>query len=108
MAYLIKFVVDIYCDFVFNSGVSDKLKHSNSYYVTVTAVNMVGKSVHGFSGPVGIDTTPPTYGKVIDLHTTYRINAKDNAATVLMNSKVCTTDEGEYNRFLYPLQKKHI
>ncbi|OPL32680.1 hypothetical protein AM593_07850, partial [Mytilus galloprovincialis] len=69
------------------------MTHEKSYYVTVTAVNTVGLQSYSFSGPVAIDTTPPISGKVIDLHTTYRIDVTDNAATVQMNAKACTTDE---------------
>ncbi|CAC5392346.1 unnamed protein product [Mytilus coruscus] len=69
------------------------MTHEKSYYVTVTAVKTVGLQSYSFSGPVAIDTTPPDYGKVIDLHTTYRMDVTDNAATVQMNAKACTTDE---------------
>ncbi|CAC5409205.1 unnamed protein product [Mytilus coruscus] len=69
------------------------MTHEKSYYVTVTAVNTVGLQSYSFSGPVAIDTTPPDNGKVIDLHTTYRMDVTDNAATVQMNAKACTTDE---------------
>ena len=71
------------------------LEHGKSYYVTVTAINTVGMETYAFSGPVAIDTTPPKYGKVVDLHTTYRIDVRDNEATVRMNAKICSNDEGE-------------
>jgi hypothetical protein len=51
---------------------------------------------YAFSGPVAIDTTPPNYGKVVDLHTTYRIDVRDNEVTVKMNAKICDSDEGMY------------
>ncbi|VDI54125.1 Hypothetical predicted protein [Mytilus galloprovincialis] len=69
------------------------MTNEKSYYVTVTAVNTVGLQSYSSSGPVAIDTTPPNSGKVIDLHTTYRMDVTDNAATVQMNAKACTTDE---------------
>ncbi|XP_076076023.1 uncharacterized protein LOC143046845 [Mytilus galloprovincialis] len=69
------------------------MTHEKSYYVTVTAVNTVGLQSYSFSRPVAIDTTPPNSGKVVDLHTTYRMDVTDNAATVQMNAKACTTDE---------------
>ncbi|VDI79784.1 Hypothetical predicted protein [Mytilus galloprovincialis] len=69
------------------------MTYEKFYYVTVTAVNTVGLQTYGFSGPVAIDTTPPDSGRVIDLHTTYRMDVTDNAATVQMNAKACTTDE---------------
>jgi hypothetical protein len=65
-----------------------------SYYMTVTAVNKVGLQSYSFSGPINIDVTPPISGKVVDLHTTYRIDVNDNTATVQMNAKACTTDAG--------------
>lgn len=64
------------------------------YYVTVTAVNKVGLQSYSFSNPIAIDTTPPKYGKVVDLHTTYRMDVRDNELTVRMNAKACTTDAG--------------
>lgn len=70
------------------------LEHGKSYYITVTAINTVGMETYAFSGPVAIDTTPPKYGKVIDLHTTYRIDVRDNELTVKMNAKICDSDEG--------------
>jgi hypothetical protein len=68
--------------------------HGKLYYVTVTAVNSVGLQSYAFSGPVAIDTTPPKAAKVINLHTTYRMDVTNNTATMIMNSKTCTTDEG--------------
>ena len=68
--------------------------HEKSYYMTVTAVNKVGLQSYSFSGPISIDVTPPISGKVVDLHTTYRIDVNDNTATVQMNAKACTTDAG--------------
>ncbi|VDI73733.1 Hypothetical predicted protein, partial [Mytilus galloprovincialis] len=74
-------------------GVNPLLDHGKSYYVTVTAINSVAMETYAFSGPISIDTTPPRHGKVVDLHTVYRINVKDNSETVAMNAKICTTDE---------------
>jgi hypothetical protein len=48
------------------------LEHGKSYYITVTAINTVDMETYAFSGPVAIDTTPPNYGKVVDLHTTFK------------------------------------
>ncbi|CAG2187681.1 unnamed protein product [Mytilus edulis] len=74
-------------------GVTKHLKHGKSYYVTVTAINMVDLETYGFSGPIAIDTTPPKYGRVIDLHTTYRLDVTDNEVTVNLNAKVCDEEE---------------
>ncbi|XP_071123199.1 uncharacterized protein [Mytilus edulis] len=74
-------------------GVTKQLKHGKSYYVTVTAVNMVGLETYGFSESIAIDTTPPKYGRVIDLHTTYRLDVTDNEVTVNLNAKVCDEEE---------------
>ncbi|XP_063408918.1 uncharacterized protein LOC134692399 [Mytilus trossulus] len=74
-------------------GVNNQLDHGRWYYATVTAVNSVAMETYAFSGPISIDTTPPKHGKVVDLHTVYRINVKDNSQTVAMNSKICSTDE---------------
>ncbi|CAG2247498.1 unnamed protein product [Mytilus edulis] len=73
--------------------VNPLLDHGKSYYVTVTAINSVAMETYAFSGPISIDTTPPRHGKVVDLHTVYRINVKDNSETVAMNAKICSTDE---------------
>jgi hypothetical protein len=50
---------------------------------------------YAFSGPIGIDSTPPTYGKVIDLHTTYRVDVSNLTATYVMNAKICESDDGK-------------
>lgn len=71
------------------------MKHGKPYYVTVTAINMVDLETYGFSGPIAIDTTPPKYGRVIDLHTTYRLDVTDNEVTVNLNAKVCDEEEGK-------------
>jgi hypothetical protein len=70
------------------------MAHEKSYYMTVTAINKVGLQSYSFSGPISIDVTPPISGKVVDLHTTYRIDVNDNTATVQMNAKACATDAG--------------
>ncbi|VDI27589.1 Hypothetical predicted protein, partial [Mytilus galloprovincialis] len=69
------------------------MTHGQTYYLTVTAVNSVHLMSYAFSGPIAIDTTPPQNGKVIDLHTTYRMDVSNNTATVLMNSRTCSTDQ---------------
>ncbi|XP_076085507.1 uncharacterized protein LOC143056307 [Mytilus galloprovincialis] len=74
-------------------GLGDKLHHGDKYYVTVTAVNYVDMEAYAFSAEIGIDSTPPTYGKVIDLHTTYRVDVTDTEMTLAMNAKKCDTDE---------------
>ncbi|VDI67222.1 Hypothetical predicted protein [Mytilus galloprovincialis] len=74
-------------------GVNHLLSHGKSYYATVTAVNSVDMETYAFSGPISIDTTPPKHGKVVDLHTIYRINVNDNSQTVAMNAKICSSDE---------------
>ncbi|VDI71255.1 Hypothetical predicted protein, partial [Mytilus galloprovincialis] len=74
-------------------GVNNRLDHGRSYYATVTAVNSVAMETYAFSDSISIDTTPPKHGKVVDLHTIYRINVNDNSDTVAMNAKICTTDE---------------
>ncbi len=35
------------------------LKHANTYYVTVTAVNKVGRRTSAYSKQVYVDNTPP-------------------------------------------------
>jgi hypothetical protein len=70
------------------------MNHGKFYYVTVTAINSVELQSYAFSGPIAIDTTPPKAAKVINLHTTYRMDVTNNTATMLMNSKTCITDEG--------------
>lgn len=65
------------------------------YYVTVTAVNYVAMETYSFSDPIRIDTTPPSYGKVIDLYTTYRVDAANATKTVQMNTKICNSDSGK-------------
>jgi hypothetical protein len=62
-----------------------------SYYVTITAVNYVAMETYIFSDPIRIDTTPPSYGKVVDLHTTYRVNTTNSTQTVQMNAKIWFT-----------------
>ncbi|XP_076085326.1 uncharacterized protein LOC143056125 [Mytilus galloprovincialis] len=74
-------------------GLGDQLQHGDKYYVTVTAVNYVDMEAYAFSSEIGIDSTPPTYGKVIDLHTTYRVDVTDTEMTLAMNAKKCDTDE---------------
>ncbi|CAG2246701.1 unnamed protein product [Mytilus edulis] len=74
-------------------GLGDQLHHGDKYYVTVTAVNFVDMESYGFSSEIGIDSTPPTYGKVIDLHTTYRVDVTDTEMTLAMNAKKCDTDD---------------
>ncbi|XP_052081925.1 uncharacterized protein LOC127719726 isoform X2 [Mytilus californianus] len=74
-------------------GLGDKLHHGDKYYVTVTAVNYVDMESYGFSSEIGIDSTPPTYGKVIDLHTTYRVDVTNTEMTLAMNAKKCDTDD---------------
>ncbi|CAG2210833.1 unnamed protein product [Mytilus edulis] len=74
-------------------GLGDKLHHGDKYYVTVTAVNYVDMEAYAFSSEIGIDSTPPTYGKVIDLHTTYRVDVTDTEMTLAMNAKKCDTDD---------------
>ena len=70
------------------------LQHGVSYYVTVTAVNIIGMETSGFSDVIGLDLTPPASGKVVDLHSVFRIDVTNSTATVVMNKKICTTDEG--------------
>ncbi|KAK3104702.1 hypothetical protein FSP39_008103 [Pinctada imbricata] len=74
-------------------GVFGQLQHGVSYFVTVTAVNKVGMEISAFSDVIGVDLTPPTFGRVIDLHSVYRLDNTNNTATVEMNKKVCDTDE---------------
>ena len=81
-------------DLNYFSDAESLMVHGQTYYVTVTAVNTVDLQSYAFSGPIAIDTTPPHAGRVIDLHTTYRMDVTNNTATILMNSKTCTTDEG--------------
>lgn len=75
-------------------GVTGQLSHGTVYYVTVTAVNTVGLVVSAFSLPIALDTTPPVTGKVVDLHSVYRLDVSDNAATVTQNSVQCSTEQG--------------
>lgn len=63
--------------------------------MTVTAVNLVDMETYAFSAEIGIDSTPPTYGKVIDLHTTYRVDVTNTEMTLAMNAKKCDTDDGK-------------
>ncbi|VDH98959.1 Hypothetical predicted protein [Mytilus galloprovincialis] len=74
-------------------GLGNKLYHGDKYYVTVTAVNLVDMETYAFSAEIGIDSTPPTYGKVIDLHTTYRVDVTNTEMTLAMNAKKCDTDD---------------
>ncbi|CAG2236309.1 unnamed protein product [Mytilus edulis] len=74
-------------------GANYQLDHGSLCFATVTAVNSVDMETYAFSGPISIDTTPPKHGKVVDLHTVYRINVNDNSQTVAMNAKICSTDE---------------
>ena len=76
------------------TGVTSQLSHGSIYYVTVTAVNTVGLEISAFSLPITLDTTPPVTGKVVDLHSVYRLDFSDNAATVTQNSVHCSTNEG--------------
>ena len=76
------------------SDVSQFMVQDQLYYVTVTAVNYVAMETYSFSDPIRIDTTPPTYGKVVDLYTTYRVDATNATNTVQMNTKICSTDAG--------------
>ena len=76
------------------TGVTSQLSHGSIYYVTVTAVNTVGLEISAFSLPITLDTTPPVTGKVVDLHSVYRLDFSDNAATVTQNSVHCSTKEG--------------
>lgn len=75
-------------------GLGDKMKHGDKYYVTVTAINFVDKETYAFSTAIGIDSTAPTFGKVIDLHTTYRVDVTNSDVTLQMNAKKCDTDDG--------------
>lgn len=75
-------------------GVTSQLSHGSVYYVTVTAVNTVGLEVSAFSLPIVLDTTPPVTGKVVDLHSVYRLDFSDNTATVTQNSVQCSTEQG--------------
>ncbi|XP_076086791.1 uncharacterized protein LOC143057371 [Mytilus galloprovincialis] len=77
--------------FNFNN-VSQFMVQDQPYYVTVTAVNYVAMETYSFSDPIRIDTTPPSYGKVIDLYTTYRVDAANATKTVQMNTKICNSD----------------
>jgi hypothetical protein len=72
-----------------------KLVHGETYYVTVTAVNAVGLQSYAFSGPVRIDSTPPTYGAVVELSSAEKINVTNHTATAAMNAHVCTTLDGQ-------------
>ncbi|XP_071177976.1 uncharacterized protein [Mytilus edulis] len=74
-------------------GLGHKLNHGDKYYVTVTAVNFVDMEAYAFSSEIGIDSTPPTYGKVIDLHTTHRVDVTNTERTLAMDAKKCDTDE---------------
>ncbi|KAK3101936.1 hypothetical protein FSP39_007496 [Pinctada imbricata] len=74
-------------------GVGGQLVNGRKYYVTVTAVNAVGLKAYAFSGEIIVDSTPPTFGKVIDLSTSYRTDYTSNDQTINLNRKVCTTDE---------------
>ena len=89
----VAFVFNIKC-FYFGTGETERLIHGKSYFVTITAINTVDLETYAFSGPIAVDTTPPNYGKVINLHSTYRIDATSNSATVDMNANICNTDEG--------------
>lgn len=77
-------------------GVTSQLSHGSVYYVTVTAVNTVGLEVSAFSLPIILDTTPPVTGKVVDLHSVYRLDFSDNTATVTQNSVQCSTEQGRF------------
>ena len=78
------------------SDVSQFMIQDQSYYVTITAVNYVAMETYIFSDPIRIDATPPSYGKVVDLHTTYRVNTTNSTQTVQMNAKICSTDIGRW------------
>ncbi|XP_071152144.1 uncharacterized protein, partial [Mytilus edulis] len=73
-------------------GANYQLDHGRSCFATVTAVNSVDMETSAFSGSISIDATPPNHGKVVDLHTVYRINLNDTHQTAAMNAKICTTD----------------
>ncbi|KAK3101942.1 hypothetical protein FSP39_007535 [Pinctada imbricata] len=81
---------------IFTYAIQDfenELVNGRKYYVTVTAVNAVGLKAYAFSGEIIVDSTPPTFGKVIDLSTSYRADYTSNDQTVNLNRKICTTDE---------------
>ncbi|XP_076086943.1 uncharacterized protein LOC143057517 [Mytilus galloprovincialis] len=73
-------------------GANYQLDHGRSCFATVTAMNSVDMETSAFSGSISIDATPPKHGKVVDLHTVYRINLNDTHQTAAMNAKICTTD----------------
>lgn len=70
------------------------MSHGAEYYVTVTAVNTVDMTVNAFSNKIGVDTTPPKTGVVVDLNSVYRIDAKSTDETVRMNAVICKTVAG--------------
>ena len=43
------------------------LTHNSNYYVTIEAVNLLGKTARAFSEPFLIDDTPPVPGVVVEL-----------------------------------------
>lgn len=71
------------------------MSHGSEYFVTVTAVNTVDMVVNAFSNKIGVDTTPPKTGIVVDLNSVYRIDAKSTDETVRMNSLICKTVAGQ-------------
>lgn len=70
------------------------MSHGAEYYVTVTAVNTVDMTVNAFSNKIGVDTTPPKTGVVVDLNSVYRIDTKSVDETVGMNAVICKTVAG--------------
>lgn len=70
------------------------MSHGAEYYVTITAINTVDMTVNAFSNKIGVDTTPPVTGMVVDLNSVYRIDAQSTDETVKMNSLICKTVEG--------------
>ena len=57
------------------------LEHGYRYYVTVEAVNAVGKKTSAFSQPLLIDDTPPVPGVAVELQSNTLPNAFSNEET---------------------------
>lgn len=75
------------------------MHHGEEYYVTVTAINMVGMPSNSFSNAVGVDLTPPKAGMVVDLSSVYTIDVSSTQNTVSRNAKICGTEEGKNSSF---------
>ena len=62
------------------------LEHGYKYYVTVEAINSVGKKTSAFSQPLLIDDTPPVPGVVVELQSNTSPNAFSNEETFQMSA----------------------